>query len=84
MRCDVRKTGAFSHDRPGTVNKVGKRQELGDLLYDRVRAFKGEPDARQQHHGPGEQVQDAAGEFFALKPRGHEQAEGDQADRANE
>ena len=70
MRGDVHEARAFGHDRPGAVHEMRQRQKLGDFYDDGVCPLKRKPDAGEKHHGPGEQVQEAAGQFLARKTRG--------------
>src|SRR5699024_6997922 len=73
---NLRPAGALHHDRPGGVDDVGQRQQLGQLPDPGRRRVQAEPDLGEQQHGPGGHVEQATGQLLAGHPAGDQQTQG--------
>ena len=68
LRHDIGKAGPVIHDFSHRRQKMGQGKGGGDPFDPLGRAFNGKPDFGQKHHGPGNKIQDPAGEFLAAFP----------------
>ncbi len=77
MRRDLRRTRSIEHDGARGLEQVRQRKHVRDPLHPLRRALEGKPDPGQQHHGPRQQVQQAAHELLAGEACRDGEPEGD-------
>ncbi len=80
----VNQCGSVIHDLACGRENVCKGEYLGYCFNPPGRSFKREPYLGQEHHGPGDEVQDAGGKLFTGSPCRQNQSQGGKAETAQE